>query len=302
MKKKKMSIGMRSMIKVLRADHEAETKKRVAEGRVALEKMSGKTIIPDDVVFEEIDIDGISALWVTTPESQMNKIILYLHGGGYIQGSLKTHRDLCQRISRASNARTLYIDYGIAPENPFPAGLNDAVKAYQWLIGHQDILPGNIVIAGDSAGGGLTLATLLKLRDSNIPLPAAAVCLSPWTDLTLSGETYQTKTKEDPFITFDGLAFDARLYIGDNDPKNPYISPIYGDFTGLPPLCIQVGSAEILLDDSRIVAEKAKRAGVDVTIDIWEDMIHVFQAFAIIAPEGRKGIKKIGEFIKKYLK
>jgi len=242
----------------------------------------------------------VPAAWMITPEVAKDRAILYLHGGGYIQGSITSHQDLAQRISKASKIKVLLLDYRLAPEHPFPAALEDSVRAYEWLINNEVYKPKNLIIAGDSAGGGLTLATLVKLRDQGVRLPATAVCLSPWTDLALTGDSIKLKLHEDPFISPDNLMFSAGLYLGKTDPKNPYASPLYADLKGLPPLYIQVGSAEILLDDATRLAERAKEAGVEVQLDIWEDMIHVFQAFAVMAPEGKEGINKIGKFIKKF--
>ena len=222
----------------------------------------------------------------------------FLHGGGYIEGSLNSHQDIAMRIGRAAKARVLLIDYRLAPEDPFPTAVEDAVKSYKWLIENQKILPNKIVIAGDSAGGGLTLVTLIKLRDDNIGLPAAGVCLSPWTDVALTSESLIRNAKVDPFLKYYDIVFMADLYVGDNDPKNPYISPLYADLHDLPPILIQVGTAEIIEDDSVRFAEKAKKAGVDVKLEVFDDMIHVFQAFADWAPEGQDGIDKIGAFIK----
>jgi acetyl esterase/lipase len=169
------------------------------------------------------------------------------------------------------------------------------------LIDEEGIDPQNIVISGDSAGGGLTAATLLKIRDNGITLPAGGVLISPWTDLDLTGDSVKTKRRIDPLLDASGLCFMSNLYIKDDDPKNPYISPLYADLNGLPPLLIQVGSAELLLDDSTRFSEKAKSAGVDVLIEVWEDMIHVFQALALWAPEGMQAIEKIGKFIQKQM-
>ena len=193
----------------------------------------------------------------------------------------------------------LLLDYRLAPEHPFPAALEDSVRAYKWLINSEGYDPKNIIIAGDSAGGGLAIATLVKLRDQKIPLPAAAVCLSPWTDLALTGDSMKLNLHEDTLISPEGLMFHSRLYLGKTDPKNPFASPLYADFKGLPPLCIQVGSVEVLLDDATRLAKRAREAGVEVQLDIWEDMIHIFQSYAVIAPESIEGINKIGEFIKK---
>ena len=297
-----VSRGMKSVIKILKENRKREIKKRVEDGRSGLEELSRLAPLFKDAKLENVVAGGVPAAWMITPEVVKDRAILYLHGGGYVEGSITSHQDLTQRISQTSKTRVLILDYRLAPEHPFPAALEDSISAYEWLINSEGYNPKNLIIAGDSAGGGLTLATLVKLRDQGIPLPAAAVCLSPWTDLALTGESMKLKLHEDPFVSPDGLMFDAVLYLGKTDPKNPYASPLYADFNGLPPLCIQVGSAEILLDDATRLAKRAKEAGVEVQLDIWEDMIHVFQAFAVMAPEGSDGIDKIGEFIKKFFK
>jgi len=291
---------MKSVIKILKANREKEIKKRVEESRAGLVELARLAPLYKDSRLENVDVGGIPAAWMITPEVAKDRAILYLHGGGYVQGSITSHQDLAQRISGASKTKVLILDYRLAPEHPFPAALEDSVRAYEWLINNEGYDPKNLIIAGDSAGGGLTLATLVKLRDQEVQLPAAAVCLSPWTDLALTGDSLKLKIHEDPFVSPDGLMFSAGLYLGKTDPKNPFASPLYADFNGIPPLCIQVGSAEILLDDATRLAKRAKEAGVEVQLDIWEDMIHVFQAFAVMAPEGTEGINKIGEFIKKF--
>jgi acetyl esterase/lipase len=297
-----VSEGIKRVIDLLKQQGEVDTKKRVEDGRKGLEQMAAMGQIPEDVTIEKIPVNGIPSVWISTPEVVKEQVVLYLHGGGYVEGSINSHKDLGARISRASNSRVLMIDYRLAPENPYPAALVDSVTAYKWLIDEEGIKPKNIVISGDSAGGGLTAATILKLRDKGITLPAAGVLLSPWTDLDMTGDSVRTKRRIDPFVDASGLFFMANLYIGDDDPKNPYISPLYADLKGLPPLLIQVGTAELILDDSTRFAEKAKAAGVDVILDVWEDMVHVFQAFALWAPEGVQAIEKIGEFIQKHLK
>jgi acetyl esterase/lipase len=295
-----VSKGMEFVFKILKERVAQDIKERVKKGRDGLEELAKMVKVPKDVKCKPVDVKGIPAEWVSAPGVVEENVILYLHGGGYIAGSINSHRDLVSRISRASKARVLNIDYRLAPEHPFPAAVEDSTKAYRWLIEDQKINPNNIIIAGDSAGGGLTLVTLLNLRDKGIALPAAAVGLSPWTDLGITGESYKKNIKIDPFVTLDGAIFDAQLYLGDTDYQNPLASPLYGDLKGLPPILIQVGTAELLLDDSLNFAKRAKEAGIDVTLDIWEDMPHVFQAFAAFAPEGQQGIDKIGEFIQKF--
>jgi monoterpene epsilon-lactone hydrolase len=295
-----VSKGLEFVIKTLKEKNAEEINERVKKGRDGLEQLAKMVKVPKDVKCVPVNVKGIPAEWVSAPDAVEKHVILYLHGGGYIEGSINSHRELVSRISRVSKARVLIIDYRLAPEHRFPAALEDSTKAYKWLIEEQKIDPNFIVIAGDSAGGGLTLATLLNLRNKGIELPAAAVCLSPWTDLGITGESYKKNRKIDPMISLDGIIFDAELYLDDEDYQNPLASPLYGDLKGLPPLLIQVGTAELLLDDSVNFAKRAKKAGVDVILDIWEDMPHVFQAFAAFAPEGQKGIEKVGEFVQKF--
>ncbi|HVM95273.1 MAG TPA: alpha/beta hydrolase [Candidatus Acidoferrales bacterium] len=269
----------------------------VDEMRASMEAMTQIMAVPDDVVCEKIDAAGIPAEKVSTPGVNMDRVILYLHGGGYVIGSINTHRDLAQRLSRAAAACVVVIDYRLGPEHPHPAAVDDATAAYRWLM-KEALKPQNVVIAGDSAGGGLTVATLVALRDAKQPLPAAGVCLSPWVDLECSGESMTTKATADPMVQRVPLLRMAEMYLGGKDPRTPLASPLYADLSGLPPLLIQVGTAETLLDDSLRLAERAKKAGVDVTLESCEDMIHVFQAFAAMLPEGQQAIDRIGEFVR----
>lgn len=297
-----VSKEMENIIGILKEFQASTEEISVELTRSALDEMTSMVSIPKDVKCEPVDAGGVPAEWITTPGVVNDHVILYLHGGGYIAGSIKTHRDLAARISRVSKARVLIIDYRLAPEHIFPAALEDATAAYRWLISTEKITPNNLIVAGDSAGGGLTIACLLKLREMGVTLPAAAVCLSPWTDLANTGGSIKNKAKIDPFVTPEDLEFDAKQYLGEADPRNPLASPLYANLQGLPPLLIQVGGREILLDDSVRLAERAKAVGVDVKLDIWEDMIHVWQAFAAFAPESRDGINQIGEFIQKFFK
>lgn len=297
-----VSEGMQRVINLLKQFQESLKGKQSVEAiRNGLDQMAAMTKLPKDVKCEPIDAGGVPAEWISTPNVKKNHVILYLHGGGWIAGSINTHRGLVARISRSSKARVLIIDYRLAPEHPFPAGLEDCIIAYKWLLS-KGIKPENIVIAGDSAGGNLTLASLIKLRDEGIKLPVAAVCISPGTDTTFSSESLKTKAEIDPFLSPEGMELMRKEYIKDKDQKNPLVSPLYADLQGLPPLLIHVGSSEILLDDSVRFAESAREAGIDVTLEIWEDMIHVFHAFAEWAPESKQAIEKIAEFIQKYLK
>jgi acetyl esterase/lipase len=262
--------------------------------RAGMEKVAER--VASDVRCDPIDLGGIPGEWIVAPGAEEDRVILYLHGGGYVMGSINTHRAMIARISRAAKARVLAIDYRLAPEHPFPAAVDDATTAYKWLLS-QGYQPGKIIIAGDSAGGGLTFSTLVSLRESGTPLPAAAVPISPWTDLAATGASLKTRAKADPMVGDSGLAPMAQHYAGKHDVKHPLVSPLYADLKDLPPLLIHVGDAEILLDDSTRIAERAKAAGVDVTLEVWPEMVHVWHVFAKILPEGQQAIDRIGEFV-----
>ncbi|MGO9605752.1 MAG: alpha/beta hydrolase [Candidatus Binataceae bacterium] len=267
----------------------------VEKMRAGMEKLAER--VAPDIKCEPVDAGGVAGEWIVAPDAAPDRAILYLHGGGYVMGSVNTHRAMIARISRAAQARVLAIDYALAPENPFPAAVNDATAAYKWLL-KQGYKPAKIAISGDSAGGGLTFSALIALRDSETPLPAAAAPISPWTDLAATGASIVSRAAADPMVGRDGLAPMAKHYTGSNDPKTPLISPLYADLHGLPPLLIHVGDAEILLDDSTRIAERAKAAGVDVTLEVWPEMVHVWHVFAKILPEGQQAIDRIGEFVR----
>ena len=262
--------------------------------RAGMERISER--VPADVICEKVSAGGVNAEWIAAPGADADRVILYLHGGGYVIGSINTHRAMISRIARASNARALAIDYRLAPEHPFPAAVEDTIAAYRWLLA-QGYKPGKIVIAGDSAGGGLTIAALLAIRDANLPMPAATVPISPWTDLEGTGESVRTRAARDVMVTQENLAYSAKQYYGTHDPKDPLVSPVHANFRGLPPMLIHVGDAEILLDDATRVAKSAKLAGVDVELEVWDDMPHVWHVFAKILPEGQQAIDKIGKFV-----
>lgn len=254
----------------------------------------------DDVTVDTVDIAGTPAEWLRAPGVDDDRVLLYLHGGGYVIGSVATHRGLTSALSRAANCRVLALDYRLAPEHPYPAAVEDATSAYRWLL-DQGIAGDKIAISGDSAGGGLTLATLLSLKATGDPMPGAAVPISPWTDMEGSGESMTTKVDKDPMVEPGGLMGMARLYMGDNtDYRAPTASPLYGDYAGLPPLLIQVGELETLLNDATRVASRAEAAGVDVTLEVWQEMVHVWHLFAPMLPEGREAITRIGSFIKEH--
>jgi acetyl esterase/lipase len=270
----------------------------VQEQRTRLDELARRGIrIPKSVTIRTVQVGGIHAEWIEPVNADPHRVILYLHGGGYCICSLDTHRGLASRLGLASQARVLIIDYRLAPENPFPAALEDALAAYRWLLA-QGIPAERIAIGGDSAGGGLSLATAVSLRTAGQTLPAALVLLSPWTDLTFSGKSFQTRKSVDPIFGGEGnrLGY-APSYLGVHDPSNPLISPLFAELQNLPTTLIHVGSDEILLDDSTRLQQKLEAAGVVSHLVIWEDMWHVFQVFAPYAPEAQLSIDKLGDFI-----
>jgi monoterpene epsilon-lactone hydrolase len=271
----------------------------IEEQRAQVEAGLTQFKVPPDVHCDPVNAGGVPAEWITTPGAVAERVIYYLHGGGYILGSINTHREMVSRVSRAASARVLLIDYRLAPENPFPAALDDSLAAYRWLLS-VGVDPAQLVIAGESAGGGLTVATLVALRDAGEPLPAAGICLSPWVDFECLGESGVTNAEMDPLVNREGGLIWAKAYLGTIDPRTPSASPLYADLTGLPPLLIQVGTAEVLFDDAKRLADRARAAGVDVTLEPWDDMIHMWHFFAAILPEGQQAIDRIGEFIRQH--
>ncbi len=272
----------------------------IQEARDGLNALARQTPLPAGTQVEPITAGGVPCDWVSAPDTATDKIILCLHGGGYTMGSSQSVHRIASLLSTASGCRALVIDYRLAPEHPFPAAIEDVTAAYRWLL-DQGILPHHIVIVGVSSGGGLTLATLVTLRDAGVALPASAVLLSPWTDLAGTGESMTTRAEADPMVTPDMNRYHAALYSGEMDLRHPLISPLYADLSGLPPLLIHVGSDEIMLDDSIRVAERAKAVGVEVTLDVWEGMWHVWHAFAAQLPEGQQALDQVGQIIRRKL-
>lgn len=286
---------LQPIIALLRARQE-QIPGSIAELREEFKRQMTKIPLGADITREDVEVDGIPGAWFTPPGAREDAAILYLHGGGYVIGSIDTHAALTGDIARAARMRTLSIDYRLAPEHPHPAAVEDAVAAYRWLLA-QGYTAENLAIAGDSAGGGLALATLIALRDADIPLPRAAAMLSPWVDLEGKGESMTTRAKVDPMITPQSVIAFGRLYGGRDNLRAPLASPLHADLHGLPPLLIHVGTAEVLLDDAVRIAERAEAAGVEVTLEVYEGMIHVFQFFATIVDEGRESIQRIGSFL-----
>lgn len=249
----------------------------------------------DGVTDEPVDAGGVRAVWFR-PAEAADGAVVYFHGGGYVMGSIATHRLLLAGLARATGLAVLAVDYRLAPEHRHPAAVEDAVRAYRWVLARgRD--PRTVVLAGDSAGGGLTVAALVALRDAGDPLPAGGVCISPWTDLTLSSETMRSKAEVDPLVTRRILEMGAEAYLAGAPATTPTASPLFADLRGLPPLLVQVGSEEMLLDDARGLAERARASGVEATLEVWDAMFHVWHAFAMLLPEGQAAIERIGAWV-----
>jgi epsilon-lactone hydrolase len=268
------------------------------EMRPVLERLFTDFPSARQVKCEPVSAGGVKAEWITAPNAAADRAILYLHGGGYIMGSINTHRELIARLSKAAQARILALDYRLAPEHPFPAPVEDATAAYRWMLA-QGLKPSRIAVAGDSAGGGLTVAALVAFRDAGLPMPAAGIPISPWVDLEAIGESMKTRSSQDPIVKPEMIREIARVYLAGQNPRSPLAAPLYADLHGLPPLLIHVGDAEALLDDSKRLAERAKAAGVDVTLEVWPEMPHVWHLFAHFLPEGQQAIDRAGEFVRK---
>ena len=268
----------------------------LSERRKRLDALGSRYSLPADVRVEAADANGVAAEWTLTPEAEPARVILFLHGGGYVSGSLDSHRRMVGQAGREARARTLALAHRLAPEHPFPAALEDAIAGYHFLLS-QGFDPKRIAVAGESAGGGLAIAMLVSIRDRGVPLPACIWCSSPWVDLELIGGSMTAKAPVDPLIQKPYLMELAAAYLSGTDPRTPLASPIYADLRGLPPLLIQVGSAETLLDDSVRLAGVAGAADVRVTLEVWPDMIHAWHLFYQQLAAGRRALARVGAFI-----
>jgi acetyl esterase/lipase len=288
---------MREMTALIRANNTLGDTDDIAAMRENMETAQAQMALPEDVSRDEIEMAGRPGCIIKAPGAREDYIVLYLHGGGYVMGSPNTHQELMGRISRSLAATVYGLDYRLAPEHPWPAAVDDAVAAWEWLL-DAGMDPRKSVVAGDSAGGGLAAALLLALRGSNVAMPAGAVLFSPWTDLTASGDSVKTRAEADPMISGDNLAPMAAHYYGTNAPDHPSISPLFGDLAGLCPLLVQVGDAEVLLDDSTRFHEKARAAGVDSTLHVFDEAFHVFQAVPVL-PEAEEALNEMREFLER---
>lgn len=252
--------------------------------------------IPDDIQIESVDINGMHGEWLTLAGAPQNKVILYIHGGGFISGSCESHRMHVAKFVKGSGIKTLVFDYRLAPEHPYPAALDDSLSAYKWLLkkGYKST---DVIIAGESAGGSLTLAALVAIRDQGLPLPKAVVSISPCTDLTCSAQSFKTNFKRDIAPMNSWLVW-TDYYVGENDPYLPWLSPLNADLKGLPPMLLFVGSVEIHLDDTRNFAVKAKQAGVETNFKIWEGMVHAFPLLSPFFPEAKAAMEEICKYMR----
>ncbi|MEI6089376.1 MAG: alpha/beta hydrolase [bacterium] len=255
--------------------------------------------IPDGISVKEDTIEGIKCEWLIPEGTDKKKVILYVHGGGYVSGSCNDHRGFVSKFAKSSGVTNLTYEYRLAPENTFPAALDDSVTVYKSLL-NSGYKPENIMIVGESAGGGLCLAALLALKEQNIPFPRAAVSISPWTDLTCSSESYKTKNKKS-LAPLNSWNVFSKYYVGDNDASNPLISPLFGNLEGLPPILINSGTDDELYEDGEKFYEKAKSAGVDITFRAGENMVHCYPLLAPYFEEATEAMDEICEFVKRHL-
>ena len=272
----------------------------LTERRARVDALAADYALPPDVRVEPIDAHGVPAEWTSTPAANGERVILFLHGGGYVSGSLKSHRHMVAQAGREARARTLALGYRLAPEHPFPAALDDALTGYRFLLA-SGIAPARIALAGESAGGGLALATVLSLREAGLPLPGCLWLSSPWVDLALTGASMESKAAVDPLLSRTYLSELASLYLNGADALGPLVSPINADLAGLPPMLIQVGSAETLLADSGRLTAVAGATDIAVHLEVWPHMIHAWHLFYPDVADGRRSLASAGSFIESRL-
>ncbi|MEL7296905.1 MAG: alpha/beta hydrolase [Pseudomonadota bacterium] len=281
------------IVNMLLANASAETLP-IAQQRLNMEAVAEMFPLPDDVEIEAIDCDGVVADWISLADSDPARVVMYLHGGAYTKGSRNTHRELASRIARASRARVLVPEYRLAPEHPCPAGIEDAMTCWRWLIAQGHSVD-QLTIAGDSAGAGLALALMQSAKSQGLPMPARAALIAPWVDLELVGASAKPGAVDDPMLQRDRLLVDAHHYAGE-DLRRWQASPLHGDLDDLPPMLIQVGGRDLLLSDSTRLAERAQTAGNDVTLEVEDGLVHVWHFFPML-PESHSAIARLGTFL-----
>jgi epsilon-lactone hydrolase len=266
-----------------------------AEQLAMADRIGDATTEPPGVTYDDVTAGGVPAQWATPQGADRQPVLLYFHGGGFCFCSTQSHRKLVGHLASAAGCRALSVGYRLAPEDPHPAALTDAVAAYRWLLS-TEVDPRQIIVAGDSAGGGLALALLVAARDEGLPLPRAGVLCSPWVDLAMTGESITTRAEVDVRQEAAGTRWCAGLYLAGQDPRDPYASPLYADLTGLPPLYIQAGDWDILFDDALRLAERARQAAVEVRLDVFPEMLHAHQIWAGSMPEADDAVARIGAY------
>lgn len=297
MSKEATGIEIGRLKELIRARSQAGAALTLAERRAQMDRNAEQFAVPEGVDVRKADLGGLGGEWNVPRGAERAPVLLYFHGGGYVQGSSMSHRHMTARLALAANARVLSVDYALAPEAPFPAAVDDAVRAYRWLIA-SGVEPHEIAFGGDSAGGGLAVATLLAARNEGLPMPAAAIAISPWSDLTCDTDAYRSRAERDPMIQQDGIKSLAATYLNGVDPRHPLASPNHADdLSGLPPMLIHVGSDEVLFDDAADLCRKARAAGVEAEIEEWEDMVHVWHAFYQLLPKGEEAIERLGDYL-----
>lgn len=295
------NIVIKTILKGLRVSGKLAGKDNFAVMRKNFDKACASMPLEKNVKFKPITISGIASEWAVPAKCDNRDVILYFHGGGYCIGSIESVKSLCSKLASESERAVLTFEYRLAPENPYPAGLEDALTVYNWLL-EGDYDPKRICFAGDSAGAGLMLSTMLYLRDKKVKMPACAVAFSPWADLTASSESLQRNVKKDPFIDEESVRNWAIYYAAGQDLKKPYLSSVYGNFCDFPPVLVQVGTEETLYDDSIRLAKQIEATEGQVELEVFSDMVHVFQQFWTWLPEAKDALKKTATFIKKYTK
>ncbi|MEM7466253.1 MAG: alpha/beta hydrolase [Pseudomonadota bacterium] len=264
--------------------------------RAGMNAMGNATPALANVSTSAVDANGVEAFWISANDEPSAPVVLYFHGGGYVMGSALSHRALVERLAAAINGRVLAINYRLAPEHPFPAATDDSLASYTWLL-EQGVDAKRIALAGDSAGGGLTFAALVAIRDAGHTLPACAVAISPWVDMEGLGDSMTSRAAVDPMVQKEALAMLAPLYLNGTDPRTPLAAPLYADLANLPPVLIQVGDAETLLDDSTRLAAAIEQTNTSVELEVWDDMIHVWHLFAPMLDKGQEAIERAAEFM-----
>jgi len=269
----------------------------LSERRDVVDSNASAFPIGPEIEVSPVDANGVAAEWQIPPGTGAASCLLYFHGGGYLFGSPTSHRHLTSKLAASAGMRCLSVDYRLAPEHPFPAAVDDAFAAYRWLL-DQGLAARRIAVAGDSAGGGLAVSLMLKAREEALPLPAAAVLLSPWTDLACDRPSYASRAAVDPSITQTGIQDTANAYLAGADVTTPLASPVYANLSGLPPCLVQVGEKEVLLDDSRDLVTSMRRSGTVAELEVWDGMVHVWHSFHPVLEEGRQALERAGDFLK----